>query len=332
VSAEIFLNDWARILESELQKRGVQIAPGKDHQKISFAYWNAVHRYIEPKPRTVLTSDVFSCRDVDRPGFLALREAFERGDDVNPYLSDACRNADDPNYNDRLLNDWGIHHFHLGQLQVGKVGRTEFVLLARVTDDGIYLLTTLCHDAKALKPGEAPVWARQLLLGALHRNWPDVLTGWRADSDETRFPGSSFTDNEINAFRGAPKRESWKKGKPKTKDGKGSVLIMPKLPDGAVYHPLGEGSTASGLSVRVLDTSNWYCNNIASIGERLEEQTEHALKIVRENGGVPGNLSKFGFSLNKELDACVFETSASHIGIVVGRLEPPRDCYRFAWF
>lgn len=331
-TATDFLNDWARILESELQKRGVQLGPGTDHQRISFTYWNSVHRYIKPKPRTTLMSDVFCCHDIDQAGFSALRLALEQGDDVNAYLSNSCRKAEDPYFHDRLLNDWDIHHFHLGQLQAGTVERTAFVLLARVTDDTAYLITTLNHDHSALQAGQAPIWARQLLLGALHRNWPHAIAGWRADREGVRFLNAPFTDGEIDAFRGEPEKKQWKKNKVKIKPAKGSVMIMPKLSDGAVYYPLGEGSTSSGLSNRVLDTSNWFCNHIAWLFDQVVAQADKVLKTIREMGGTPGDPPEFHFGVSKDLEAYVYDAAHPEKGVSLGRFNPPRDCYSFSWF
>ncbi len=125
-----FLDDWGAILEDQLQRRGVKIAPGRAHQQISFAYWNCVRRFIEPQPREVKVADTFHCPPENQQGLAELRGRLERGEDVNPHLSNACRDAADPNFHDRLLNDWDIQHLHLGATTAAdQVERSRNVLL-----------------------------------------------------------------------------------------------------------------------------------------------------------------------------------------------------------
>lgn len=71
-------------------------------------------------------------------GYKTLKAKFANGDDVTPHLSSNILND---TYEDYLLNDWGIHHFHLGQnISDGFAGRTGPLLFALITNSNVTAL------------------------------------------------------------------------------------------------------------------------------------------------------------------------------------------------
>lgn len=69
-----------------------------------------------------------------------------------------------PGHNDLLLNDWGIHHFHLGLAPEpgGYQQRTGPLLYAWVADSDLYAITIQAHAA----------WTDEVLLNEVLDHWP----------------------------------------------------------------------------------------------------------------------------------------------------------------
>ena len=76
-----------------------------------------------------------------------------------------------PSFNDALLNDWGIHHVHLGTTidSDGFVTRTEPVLFARFDSANAYLIDVLPHGS----------WSLQRLVKDLYDNWSASIKHFR---------------------------------------------------------------------------------------------------------------------------------------------------------
>jgi hypothetical protein len=69
-------------------------------------------------------------------------------------------------YEDQLLNDWGIIHFHLGLRDAqGNVPRTGVVLFAFVRGDVVHCIGFFDHRS----------WSKIEVLEILQRNWPHAV-------------------------------------------------------------------------------------------------------------------------------------------------------------
>src|SRR5258708_299506 len=155
----------------EHQERN-HMSPNADawHSLVFFS--NATRRGIEPRPRPVFKSRDLERRILNADHHQAIDQilaASLAGKNLNPYLS---RKLLDATYSDPLLNDWGIHHLHLG-LSVesdGFVERDDSLLFAVVRDDGLYLLDTLAHGA----------WTDNSLVEIIHTNWPELIASYKA--------------------------------------------------------------------------------------------------------------------------------------------------------
>lgn len=74
-------------------------------------YCNVQRRLVLPVPRQLHKSKSFACPPKHASVVATLERLIENDDDLTPYLSTKIKSIDD---NDLLLNDWGIHHLHLG--------------------------------------------------------------------------------------------------------------------------------------------------------------------------------------------------------------------------
>jgi hypothetical protein len=136
---------------------------------IQYLTWKA--RAVRPRPRRVIiwpevtTSSHFAAHSADIP---RIKAAFERGDDMNPYLSNLVRTnayaGDLPTRTasmtdqewlnkawkgkDRIRVTVDTHHLHLGELRPdGTVDRTGPLLFAGISSDEAFFLAIGDHHS-----------------------------------------------------------------------------------------------------------------------------------------------------------------------------------------
>ena len=67
---------------------------------------------VDTVPRKIIKADEFTSPPPELvDGFNILIDKIKEGIDITPHLS---KKLTDLNYDDPLLNDWGIYHLHLG--------------------------------------------------------------------------------------------------------------------------------------------------------------------------------------------------------------------------
>lgn len=147
--------------------------------------WNAYRawrwRFISKRPRTVhlsreLQADLQQLPTQEAAAIWAVLKEIKRGDDLTVRLSKLTRHFHDPrgrNDRDRMLNDWGVHHLHLGPRIDNQtpVERSGPLLFVSVLEDDAYAAIALPHGN----------WADEDVLRVLADNWPDegVIHGTR---------------------------------------------------------------------------------------------------------------------------------------------------------
>lgn len=244
VSIEIdFLADWILGIKRTLESEGYNLDATPEKEEIIINYFNLRKRMISAIPRKVIFSKEFSCPEDKKEGLdLIIRKA-TNGEDLTPHLHTKIKS--DPHYNDPLLNDWGIHHLHLGAIiqPNGFVNRTGPVLFARITDDNFYLIDVMDHSN-----GNQP-WAKQKLFEIIHSNWPESINHNILNGIEMNFHPSD---------------------KDRTKLRKGGVFIPTQLPDGTIYFPIGGGCATSGKSVEAFRQAHYYINLIRYIENHIK--------------------------------------------------------------
>ena len=100
---------------------------------------------------------------------------FEQGLNIYPFLSKTVKNIYLPNgrkYKDKdmLLNDWGVHHLHLGELKDSSefAERTRDVLFCKITDTDVYFIGVFDHK-------KTDTFADIDILRILKNNWVSFL-------------------------------------------------------------------------------------------------------------------------------------------------------------
>jgi hypothetical protein len=193
------------------------------------------------------------------------------------------------NFNDSLLNDWDIHHFHLGTVsdQSGFIQRTGPLLFARVTDTHFYLIDVPHHGD----------WTQQRLVEIMHNNWPDSL------SDHC-IPGALGleyrpSDDDIRDLRRA------------------GVDIAIQVSDGTVYHSMGGGYTTSGLSVDVRTTCNSYWYFFRECEDYVKQHTQELIELAGQHDVEIA--APFSFRLGLDDDNVYAIETNSRFGFLIGK-------------
>lgn len=193
---------------------------------------------------------------------------FSTGGDVLPFQTRRIGRFDEQ---DLLLNDWRIHHLHLGQIATGAnfSQRTSELLFLILDKDDCYLIDILDHSS----------FTELGLLETIEKSWPHLLdqfTQWGIKD-------LSFTPTpvQLKELRAA------------------GVLTMVKLQSGRILAPIGGGYSTIGTSVACMSSAQ----NTANILYRCEEfvlnnivQIQRQLKTQSSNLKL-ASLEKDGFSV-----------------------------------
>lgn len=245
--------DFAAACAAELQGAGYA-PPAGPAAEIIRSYANVRHRRVPPRPRKVHKAaySVPAHLAAGEPAFLA---AVAAGADLRPYQSTRLERAD---FDDGMLNDFGIQHFHLGTgphpTKPGFVARTEPVLFALVRDDDFYSLGCYAHGA----------WSQTRLLDLIHATWPEVIASSSPNgplSGPTHSPGMkilrlrhNYTDAAVGTLR------------------KRGINVLTQRPDGAIHVGPGGGVTTNGRSGKI-------AREVGTIKRRCD-QVERELKSM----------------------------------------------------
>lgn len=188
---------------------------------VCLALFAILHRMIEPKPRRVHRSRELLARmpklaPDHAAAFDEIARALTQGTDVNHRQSKQIFRIGRP---DALLNEWGIHHLHLGAKIEGDgfINRTGPLLFLFVQGAVVYLLDVWTH---------ADGFARDEMLHLIDRNWPRVL-------DRYELKGVSIDKNVDESTR-------------KVFRGKGVTTLFARK-NGTVIGPPGGGYVTTGL-------------------------------------------------------------------------------------
>jgi hypothetical protein len=140
---------------------------------VRFINWR--DRLIHPHPREIRRSLTFNTDDLflqNRDDVNLLLAKLASGQDVNSHLSErvlhgykAPHPSGTPGKDlDLLLNDWGIHHLHLGHVpwRNGFTARSEPLLFVVVQRHTVFALAVMGHR----------LWTKESLVEAAVRSWP----------------------------------------------------------------------------------------------------------------------------------------------------------------
>lgn len=238
-----FYADWVEIVTERLKQMGYSVDPNADHHSITMLYFNAIRRRISPRARIVIRSKEFSCPADLQGGLTDFERKITHGEDINPHLSRGLKKV---TYNDDLLNDWGIYHFHLGQKHDadGFIERTGPVLFAHVGE-------TEFHEINVYQHGN---WSNLDVVEIVHANWPSVIDRFRLKGIQSLaiVPDTGIVktlrDVHINAIL--------------------------QLKDGTIYAPPGGGYMTDGTSMEVVMAADRHARTIKAWEDWILNNTD----------------------------------------------------------
>lgn len=242
-----FYSDYAEYLGNQLKAVGSGIQ-GLGSDEIVYAYLNLKKRLIDPKPRQICKSKSFICPPKYNDTLVEIERKILSGENLLPYLSKEIRGL---KYNDLMLNDWGIHHFHLGQHFPNNdfVQRTGDLAFIRFDQHTAYLIGIFDHRS----------WFKCELIRILHENWPQQMEPYRLKGLQPTV--RSVSDSERKVLRRK----------------RGNALI--EFGD-VVYRPLGGGYVIEGLSTQVVmevdRLTEAFKNEQKNLIDQLESISNHA--------------------------------------------------------
>ncbi|WP_165682119.1 hypothetical protein [Metapseudomonas otitidis] len=251
-----FLADWHEFLRTELSKTWDSEAVKNLQEKdLVFHYFDSSRRAIKATPRLVKISDIFSVPPDHEAGWSLLKGKIEKGDDLRPHLS---RGHLSHANKDPLLDDWGVHHFHLGQAPSPRnpqlVERTGPLVFAYLSRDVFYAIGIYGH---------CPVpWSKQELVEILHRNWPEAIAHYRV----LDIPGEVLTEEA------------------RTRTRKRGALSFTTMSDGTVYLPLSGGVTHSGQAIHSVFLGDQWADEIQRLQESCISNFDVLLEGIRSTG------------------------------------------------
>lgn len=226
-----FAGDALEFIRQEMVKEGFPVDGITDLSEGAFQFSRIQHRSIRPRPRETVFAAGVTVPTEHQAGFDALDQASKNGESLKPFRSIGVARL---NTNDGMLNDWGIHHFHMGTQAhpkaQGFVSRTGPVVYAKVTDDGLYVLAIDEHGR----------WSDKDLIEIIHANWPALIASYRVNV----VPTQSMSSDDIKALRAA------------------NVNALVELRDGTAYMSPGGGNLGSGDAVLARMSGIKFCKMI----------------------------------------------------------------------
>lgn len=264
------MRDFAGLLRQRLTAKGYSAQGSETDEETFTRYLNVLNRSIEPRPRATKKAAGFSCPPDHQAGLDSLIKLSESGSNIRPYQSTGMEND---KYDDGMLNDWGLQHFHMGTSPhptiPGYVSRTGPLLYAVVKPDTLYCIAILQHNQ----------WSNQQLLEAMHQNFPE-LTGAGTFKSSTLKPQGlavNYTDNEVQQLRNAGIT-------PITQRTSGAIMMGP---GGGVNLKRKKGEK----SVKVTTANIEVRNMLQEVEDTLNEQAVkagvpngHEVNLVEESG------------------------------------------------
>ena len=169
-----------------------------------------------------------------------------------------------------MLNDWGIHHLHLGEKVElnGFIKRTGPLLYCCFKKGFVYFIDVLSHDD----------FTSQKLIKTLHENWPDMLSQFRVNGVQ----GNQFTDEEIKVLR------------------KKNINYCIEVDEGISYHPPGGGVTFAGTNAHDVIQVAYYIHWFDLAQEWIIENIEKIAADALEKSIVLPNPARFKFQVLEE--------------------------------
>ncbi|WP_145930779.1 hypothetical protein [Acidihalobacter prosperus] len=251
-------DNFIALIRSEFERNGVKYAD-VPYEKIPFAYLNWLRRSVSPKPRRILKSMEFECPNELVSGLAEIERIIISGDALQPHMSKFLNKA---SFNDKLLNDWGIYHLHLG---FGENKHGKSLLYARFDESNAYFIKIVPRHR---------LWVDKDTIQILHNNWPSTIQRYRIEGVAS--DGLGHADAQHAFIR------------------KHNANAFIYLDDGAVYMGPGGGLFCSGDSSRTWKIHDYILIQFEEFDKWVEREKG---KTIRSNPSFTMSITRRGGTL-----------------------------------
>ncbi len=188
--------------------------------------------------RAVVVSSEVSALTLKYPAIAAIRNIFENGGDVTPWLSDSTRTNKLVPGADMMFNDWQIIHLHLGNFFVSpsKIRRSGPLLFCHITATEATMLDVAPHGA----------WTKTDLLEILLKTNPKALERYEFSA----ITPQRLTDTEYGNLR---------------TNGVNSVIEIA----GRAFKP-GMGHITPRRALRIVTYAVWFLRTVGQLKNMFE--------------------------------------------------------------
>lgn len=273
-------------MKNQLEEMGV--IKGIKLEDSCFQYLNLRKKTIQEFPRKILVAQEFQCPKHLLKGLELVSEKIRKGQDITPHLSKFIKNID---YHDLMLNDWGVHHLHLGTEldKKGFINRTGPVLFARFEKETAFFIQIMEH-------GE---WANEELVKILHNNWPEAI-------DNYLLKGVLNLSHTINNEQRLKLRSS-------------GYVVPVQVKENVIYGPIGGGYQSTGHNTQAISQCMRARNNLRRMEQDVREKISSFVDIIKSETNYYGNQFVFLFEMHEDNKVYIYETQ-SKCSIYLGNL------------
>ena len=222
----------------------------EDPEFLAERYFRAKATMISQRPRSVHWSAELRARlstlgERYRRPLAEIERRLAAGDDLAEFLS---KRVLDSEKSDGMLNDFGLHHLHLGHKANPAdehVERSDRLLFAGVGADDVLFVDVRRHPQ--LGDADDFGWSDPELLDIIHRNWPNILRSHQLQG----VSGDTLSDRERKELR------------------RKNVNVVTRVGDMAIAPP-GGGTTASGANLKHV----WKAMRLCRLAQHTQELIE----------------------------------------------------------
>ena len=263
------VNDFVVVLKEKLTEMGYMPDDTAYNMTVCCQYHNLNRRWIVKLPRTVKKSAEFRCPAEYEELMTKVEAEISTGSDLTPRLSTSIKNL---SFNDGLLNDWAVHHLHLGKVEPGShfVGRTRELLFAVFTDSVAYLVGVFDHQS----------WSKRKILSIIQNNWPDLLA--ESQLRDIVALETNPSDDERQQLRDA------------------GINSFVELRPGVILAPPGGGVMSTGESAEVVTQCQSDFRKLRETEDIVKANLVHIFQRVLGKIGYEPSCLKFRLSLGED--------------------------------
>lgn len=261
-SAEIDLRkDYKKVVKNIMEKIGIVTS---NEENCVYEYFNLQKRLVSQKLRTIEKSKEFTCPPKYRYALEEIEDKITNGNNLVPYMSDSILK---PDFNDSLLNDWNIHHFHLTRrFRVdGFTKRSDYELFIYFSEETAYLIQIYPHN-------KANLYSTQDMVRIIYDNWPQLIEKNRL-KDIIRL-GQDIDDEAYAKLR------------------KANISTFVQIRENEVFGIIGGGYMSNGFSTEALRNADHWLNTLKIRERILIENIDLILRAIKVvNNTVYNNLN-----------------------------------------